>query len=73
MNTLAPFPASLRTATPLQGHALARQLAEQALAGRAQEPLDMAAHLASPPPPSLEVLTATYFQAVTAANSGWPS
>ncbi len=67
----ATFPASLRTATPAEGHALARQLAERALHERMTSVRDMAAHVAASPEPSLEALTAVYFQAVTAANQGW--
>lgn len=71
MSTLT-FPASLHTPSPAEGHALARQLAAQALAERTTSWRDMAAHLSAPPPPSLEALTAAYFQAVAAANAGWP-
>lgn len=66
------FPASLRTATLAEGHRLARQLAERQLAEPARH-ADMAAHLSTSPPPSVELLTATYFQAVVAANRGWES
>lgn len=65
------FPSSLRTTTPADGHALARQLAEFALAERGARDRDMAAHLSAPPPASLELMTAVYFQAVAAANAGW--
>lgn len=65
------FPASLRAATPADGYALARQLAEFALAERETAQRDMAAHLSAPPPASLEATTAIYFQTVAAANSGW--
>lgn len=71
-STILPaFPASLVTATAEAGHELAHQMAERALAERAETPEDMAAHLSNPPAPSLEALTATYFQAVAAANNGW--
>ena len=53
------------------GQLLARQLAESALAERTTAPADMAAHLATPPAPSIEMLTAVYFQTVAAANAGW--
>lgn len=65
------FPASLRTATPAEGHRLARELANRALAERAESRLDMAGHLSLPPPPSLEALTAAYFTAVAVVNLGW--
>lgn len=65
------FPDSLRTATPADGHDLARQLAELALAGRNAAHYDMAAHLSTSPAPSIEILTAAYFQTVAAANAGW--
>jgi hypothetical protein len=71
MSTLS-FPASLHTPTPADGHALARKLAWQALAERASSSYDMASQLSAPPAPSLEALTAAYFQAVAAANAGWP-
>lgn len=65
------FPDSLRTATPVEGHALARELAQRALAEQARDLRDIASHLAKPPAPSLEALTAAYFQAVASANDGW--
>ncbi|MCX6950660.1 MAG: hypothetical protein NTV51_00490 [Verrucomicrobia bacterium] len=68
---MKPFPDSLRAAAPADGHALARQLAEFALAGRDAAPRDIAAHLSSPPAPAIETLTALYFQTVSAANGGW--
>lgn len=71
MKTL-PFPASLQTLTPIEGHALARQLASRALEERATSTGDMAAHLANLVTPSIEALTAAYFQAVSEANHGWP-
>jgi hypothetical protein len=69
--TAPGFPATLRTVTPAEGHALARQLAERALAERTHFTRDVAAHLSSPSVPSLEALTAVYFQTVAAANQGW--
>lgn len=71
MSTTTTFPDSLRAATPAEGHQLARQLAAQALAERVHDQRDMAAHLSSPPPPTVEALTAVYFQTVAAANGGW--
>lgn len=65
------FPDSLRTATPADGHILARRLAEFALGERGAAQRDMAAHLSTPPAPPLEMLTAVYFQTVAAANAGW--
>jgi hypothetical protein len=65
------LPDSLRSVTPADGHAIARQLAEFALAERSAAQPDMAAHLSAPPAPSIEMLTAVYFQAVAAANAGW--
>ena len=70
MNTTT-FPTSLRTPTPSDGHALARQLAASALAERTASTSDMAAHLSAPAAPSLEALTAAYFQVVAVANTGW--
>jgi hypothetical protein len=67
------FPDSLRTATASEGHLLARELAERALLDRVGTARDIAAHLSAPPQPSLEALTAAYFQAVAAANHGWRS
>ncbi|MES2696476.1 MAG: hypothetical protein V4773_23610 [Verrucomicrobiota bacterium] len=69
--TAVVFPQSLRTATLAEGHALARELAERALAERRESRIDMASHLATAATPSLEALTAVYFQAVAAANVGW--
>ena len=71
MSAATTFPGSLLTATPAEGHRLARQLAEQALAESARDRRDMAAHLSSPPPPTVEALTAAYFQTVASANGGW--
>ena len=72
LTPMKPFPDTLRTLTPAEGHALARQLAGLAFAERAASPRDMAAHLSTPAGPALETLTAAYFQAVAAANAGWP-
>ena len=68
---MKPFPDSLRTVTPADGHALARHLAELALAERNASQRDMAAHLSASPAPSIETLSAVYFQTVAAANAGW--
>ena len=65
------FPNSLRAATPVDGHALARQMAEFALAERSASQRDMAAHLSAPPPAPVETLTAIYFQTVATASAGW--
>lgn len=65
------FPDSLQTATPADGHALARQLAQLALAERSAANHDMAALLSAPPSPSAEMLAAAYFQTVAIANAGW--
>ncbi len=65
------FPDSLRTATPSEGHTLARQMAEIALDERSAAHRDMAAHLSDPPAPSIEALTAAYFQAVAVVNDAW--
>jgi hypothetical protein len=65
------FPESLDATTPAEGHALARKLAEFALAERSTSHRDVAAHLSAPPNPSVEMLTALYFQATTAANGAW--
>lgn len=72
MSTSTTFPSSLHTSTPAEGHALARQLAEQALTERTSSWRDMAEHLSAPPAPSVEALTVAYFQAIAAANAGWP-
>ena len=65
------FPDSLQAVTPAAGHALARQLAECALAAGGPADHDMAAHLSTPAAPSVELLTALYFQTVAAAPGGW--
>lgn len=65
------FPASLHASTPEEGYALARQLAESALAESEVQRRDMAAHLSASRPPPLELMTACYFQSVAAANAGW--
>jgi hypothetical protein len=65
------FPDSLEATTPAEGHALAGKLAEFALAERGTSHHDMAAHLSASPAPSLEILTAQYFQIVAAANGAW--
>jgi hypothetical protein len=65
------FPDSLDAATPAAGHALARKLAEFALAERSASHRDMAAHLSSAPNPSVEILAALYFQTVAVANGAW--
>ena len=70
---MKPFPDSLKAATPAEGHALALQLAQLALTGPSTSNRDMAAHLSAPTPPSVEMLAATYFQTVAAANGGWQS
>ncbi len=49
----------------------ASQLAEFALAARSASPFDRAAHLSAPSAPSIEMLTAVYFQTVVGANAGW--
>ena len=69
MNT---FPPSLRTTTPAEGHARARQLAERALDEQRRSRATMAEHLTTQLIPSVEALTAAYFNAVAAANEGWP-
>jgi hypothetical protein len=65
------FPDSLHAATPAEGHTLARQLAEFALAERGPLHRDMAGYLSASAPPSVEMLTSLYFQTVTAANGTW--
>ena len=65
------FPASLRASTPAEGYALARQMAESALAASDILRRDMATHLSAPPPPPIELTTAFYFQSVAVANEGW--
>lgn len=65
------LPDSLQTPTLAQGHELARKLAEFALAERSASHRDVAAHLSAGPAPSVEMLTALYFQTVTAANGAW--
>ena len=67
-----PFPSSLVTPTVAEGHTLARRLAEAAIAERRRAPPTMADHLSSSAAPSLEALTAAYFQSVAAVNQGWP-
>lgn len=63
------FPASLRTPTLAEGLALARRLAERALAERRTSRVESTTSATWLP--SLEALTAVYFQAVTAINGGW--
>ena len=65
------FPDSLHAVTPAEGHALARKLAEFALAERSPSHRDMAAHLSTRPAPSVEMLAALYFQTIAAANGSW--
>jgi hypothetical protein len=65
------FPDSLHAATVAEGHALARKLAESALAERSVSHRDVAAHLSAGPDPSVEMLTALYFLPVAAANGAW--
>ena len=71
VHQMNPFPDSLRAATPAEGHALARKLAEFALAERSISHRDMAAHLSAEAAPSIEMLTAFYFQPIAAANGAW--
>jgi hypothetical protein len=66
-----PFPESLQAASPAEGHALASQLAELALAAHRRPDRDMATHLSTRRPPSVELLAAIYFQTVAVANEGW--
>lgn len=65
----ALFPASLRTPTLAEGLALARRLAERALAERRTSRIESTTPTAWLP--SLDALTAVYFQAVTTINGGW--
>jgi len=67
-----PFPISLVAPTVAEGHALARRLAEAALAERRNALSTMADHLSASAAPSVEALTAIYFQAVAVVNQGWP-
>ncbi len=64
-----PFPASLRTPTLAEGLALARGLAERAIAERRTSRVESTTSASWLP--SLEALTAVYFQAVTTVNGGW--
>jgi hypothetical protein len=66
------LPATLRTATLADGYDLARELALHTLEGSKRVPSDMAVHLSTTATRSVELLTATYFQAIAAANIGWP-
>jgi hypothetical protein len=66
-----PFPDSLHATTPAEGHTLARKLALSALAESKTPYCDMAAHLSTRPIPSVEMLTALYFQTIAAANGAW--
>jgi hypothetical protein len=65
------FPDSLHAVTPAEGYILARQLAEFALADRGTSHRDMAAHLSTLPAPSVEMITALYFQTIAATNGAW--
>jgi hypothetical protein len=71
MRPMNLFADSLTAVTPAEGHALARKLAEFALAERSTSHRDMASHLSTGPTPSVEMLTAVYFQAIAAANGAW--
>lgn len=68
---MVKFPDSLRSVPPAEGHAIAGQLAKFALAERSAAQPDLAAHLSAPPDPSIEMLTASFFPTVAAANAGW--
>jgi hypothetical protein len=65
------FPESLQAMNPAEGHALARKVAESALAERNASPRDMTAYLSTQTAPSVEMLTAVYFQTIAAANGSW--
>lgn len=67
------LPASLRTATVAEGHALAHQLASKLVSASTPPAApEMAAMLRTPESrPSLETVTAIYFHAISVANSGW--
>lgn len=69
---MSTFPVSLQTASVAEGHALALRLAEAALAERRTARTTMADHLSAGAAPSVEALTAAYFQAVAVVNYGWP-
>lgn len=64
-------PASLLTATPAEGQALAHRLAQDLLTAL-PEPADMAGQLRpGAVRPAPEIVTAIYFHAIALANAGW--
>ncbi|HEY8995436.1 MAG TPA: hypothetical protein VIM71_12280 [Lacunisphaera sp.] len=70
---LGVMPASLHTATPAEGQALAWRLASGLLstlpaAGSMPEYLRTSSNRPAP-----EVVAAIYFHAISLANSGWPA
>ena len=66
-----PLPPSLRTSTPEEGLALARQLTAQVLAALPAAD-SMADHLkTSANRPAPELITAIYFHAISLANTAW--
>ena len=70
---LRPEPSTLLTATPAEGHALARSLATE-LAALATPPASTMAEMLQTPgetKPSPQLVTAIYFHAITLANAGW--
>lgn len=69
---MANFTDSFRSVPPAAGHAIASPPTEFALAGRSAAQPDPAAHRSGQPAPSIEMLTASFFQTVAAAtNAGW--
>lgn len=67
----APLPPSLRTATPEEGLALARQLTDRMLTALPTT-ASMADHLkTSANRPAPELIMAIYFHAISLANTSW--
>lgn len=67
----SPLPTSLRTANPAEGLALAHELAAR-LHASLPVPRTMPEHLRSGAfAPSLELITAILFHAISLANTGW--
>lgn len=65
------FPASLLTATPAEGQALASRLTDLLLAGQPATPSMPELLRTNPTRPAPELVTAIYFHAIALANAGW--
>lgn len=65
------FPASLLTATPAEGQALADRLADLLLAKQPTSPSMPELLCTNAPRPAPELVAAIYFHAIALANAGW--